>query len=77
MIFQNLHLSAPSAVNKFVEHDLFSSVLDAVHPSNPFHLIGSLECFGRTFLVSHLPGEKVDTFNTGMIDLCQMLIQFA
>ena len=65
----------PSAVNKLFQHDLLGAVLDAVHRSYPFKLIGSFERFGHTLPVSHLPGEQVYPINTGTVDLRQMLIQ--
>ena len=65
----------PSAVNKLVQHDLLDAVLDAVHLSYPFKLIGGFERFGHTLPVSHLPGEQIHPISTGSVDLRQMLIQ--
>lgn len=77
LIFQNLHLHTSSAVNKLVEHDLFGAVLDTIHPSDPFKLIGGFKGFGYTFPVSHLTGEQFHPVNTGVVNLYQVLIQFA
>ena len=63
-----------SAIDELIQHDLFRPVLDAVHTSNPLHLIGSLESFGHTIPVSHLPDEQFHPFNAGLVDLRQVRI---
>ena len=48
-IFQNQYSDISSAVNKLGQHNLLRPVADAVHASDPFHLIGRCECFGYSF----------------------------
>ena len=60
-----------------MQNDLFRTVTDAVHATNPLHLIGSLECFGHTFLFRHLTGEKLHSSFAGFVDLQKVRIQFS
>ena len=66
-----------SAIDELIQHDLFRPVLDAVHTSNPLHLIGSLEHLGYVFLLLHLPDDKLHALVAGMVCLSEMLIEFA
>ena len=56
-IFQYQHFDTSSAVDEFVQNDLFCPVLDAVHVAYPFHLIGSLERFCHIFTFCYLLDE--------------------
>ena len=47
-IFQNQHSDTSSAVNKLVQHNLLRPVADAVHASDPFHLIRGFERLRHT-----------------------------
>ena len=49
----------------FVHHDLFRAVLDIVHLSDPFHLIGGLERLGHAFLLGYLPDDELHAIFAG------------
>lgn len=65
------------AIDKLMQDDFFRSVPDAVHVSNPCHLVCGLERLGHTFLPCYLPGKQFHLFFAGLVVLGQMLIQLA
>ena len=58
-----------SAINEFVEYDLFGPASDAVYPSDPHKLIGSHERLVHTLPAGHLPGAQFHPPNTNAVDL--------
>ena len=68
-------LSLSTPIDQLIQNDLFRTGLNAVHTPDPLHLIGSLQCFGHTFLRCHLPREQFHSSVTGTVDLNQMGIE--
>ena len=64
-------------IDRLLQDDLFRSVPDAVHSSDPCHLVGSLERLCHTLLLCHLLHDQFHALLAGLVDLGQMLIQFA
>lgn len=48
-----------------MQHDFFRAVLDVIHPSDPFHLIGGLERLSHAFLLGYLPDDELHAIFAG------------
>ena len=64
-----------SAEDELAKHDLFRTDSDAVHFSNPCHLIDGFQGFGYALPLCHLASEKVQPFLAGFIDLGKILFE--
>ena len=64
-------------INQLVQQDFFCSVLDAVHPAHPFHLVACFECFINPFLPHHLRQEGFKAFPALGIHADKVFRQFA
>lgn len=51
--------------------------MNAIYPFDPLKLICNVERFVHAAPVNHFLGEQLHPVNTGSVDLCQVLIQFA
>ena len=69
---QTLYLFKYSVVDQVVQDDLLGSAADAVHPSDPFHLILGFQLFGHAFRFLHLLDQPVEHFLSRFADLFQM-----
>ena len=64
-----------STVDQIREDDLLRTAADGVHPSDPFHLIRSLQLLGDAFGLLHLLDQPVEHGLRRFADLFEMRLQ--
>ena len=61
-----------SAVNQFAQNDFLCACTNVVHPRDPSHLIGRLECFGYALTPGQLIHNQFNAFIATVVDLGEM-----
>ena len=64
-------------VYDFFVYNFGSSLLDVIHPTNPFHLVVCFELFGYTLTLCHLIYEPRKHILRLLVDVCEVSIQLA
>ena len=62
--------------NQFCIYDLYSSVPDAVHPPDPFHLIVGFQRFRNALCICHLFYQSFEHLLCLPVNICKIGIQF-
>ena len=60
------------AENEFAQNGFLRPIVDAVHPSHPFHLIRHFECFHNAFRLFHLRDYAFHPILAGLLNLAQV-----
>ena len=66
-----------SAIDELAQHNLFRTIVNAVHTPNPLYLINSLKRLGHALPTFHLSDDELYALFAGMVCLSEVLIELA
>ena len=64
-------------IYQLIENDLFHCITDILHRPDPGHLISDLQLLGDALRFCHLLGEHFHLRIGCLVDLIQVIVQFA
>ena len=66
-----------SGVNDFFQDSFFRTLPDAVHPTNPGHLVLCFQLLVDAFCLGHPGNHKIHSLDTGGFRFHKVVVQFA